>query len=1166
MTAEIERIRSIKSFPSLVKYLKEELEWKIEAEDIEDLTFEYDAEDLGLDKATAVKIREIKQLRPLVTNQPWGIFYISFEKKRLPIVALRRILRSLVLKKRASANRADVATWNMNDLLFISSYGEDIDRELSFAHFSENSALGDLPTLKVLGWNSGNTKLRLEDTVKTLKEKLHWPDDDADTDEWRKQWSSAFTRGYRETVKTSKELAVKLADLAQVIRERVNEAIAVESENGELRKLHKAFQDALIHDLSTDDFADMYAQTIAYGLLSASVSRESGALVADNLKDMVPKTNPFLQELMGTFLTVGGRKGKIDFDELGINEVIELLRHTDMDQVKLDFGAKNPNEDPVIHFYELFLKEYDPKKRMQRGVFYTPRPVVSFIVRSVDDILRTEFGLEDGLADTTTWGEMRRRFESKSSPPYEGGEAEGRGSLQIPEGATPETPFVQILDPATGTGTFLVEVIDLIYKTMTEKWKAQRKADREIRELWNEYVPRHLLPRVYGFELMMAPYSIAHMKIGLKLRETGYRFISSERAQIYLTNALEEPHKLQPYLEVMAPALAHEADAANRVKGNANVTVIVGNPPYSIISSNQGEWIVELCERYKVTVRTRERQIQALSDDYVKFLRFSEWQIGKTGAGVIGMISNNGFLDGHLFVDMRRSWLETFDSLWITNLRGNSRTGERSPNGESDENVFDIQTGVAVSVLCRTQLGPSQTQDIHYQDVWGTRESKYDRLRKIGLSSAVAIDVSGNNSIFLPIGSDVLEEWNEFTELTRLFGTGNPSHDAQKAYAAGFVTQQDKFAIAFEQQEIYARVAELLSPGMTEGRLRSSYKLCTTNQWNYDVAREELSQADIRSLMSACCYRPFDERWSIYHRGVITILRRKIMDRFRNRKNVALLATRGISRQTFAHIFASNKITDRHALDNASESMFVFPLYNFEEEATLLKAHDGRRYPNLSPAALQNVGNKLGLNARYGEVPSRDSFHPEDLFHYVYGVLHSPAYRTRYAEFLKIDFPRIPLTNDLGLFRKLSQFGCDLVALHLMDSEYDGTSWAREKKMIPTENHRFKFKGNDDLVAAGFPKKELADIDENGKGKVYINKTSYFAGIPEAVWNFHIGGYQVCHKWLKDRKGRTLSDEDKLHYNKIAIALGETIRLMSEIDEVIESHGGWPLAGSQNKP
>ncbi len=360
------------------------------------------------------------------------------------MVVLRRILRALVIKQRQSANKSHQAAWELHDLLFISSYGETEHRDLTFAHFSDPEA-GDLPALKVLGWDDEDTVLHLDHAHQTLREKLRWPEDDADVTRWRDTWSEAFTLRHREVITTSKALAVRLAGLAVAIRKRVNRILAVESEAGPVRKLHSAFKEALIHDLSADDFADMYAQTITYGLLSARVSRPAG-LVAENVADMVPVTNPFLRDLLSTFLTVGGRKGKIDFDEVGINEVVQTLREAHMEAVLRDFGDRNPEEDPVVHFYELFLKEYDPKKRMQRGVFYTPRPVVSFIVRSVDELLRAEFGLTDGLADTATWGEMAQRHPD----------------MQIPKGAKPEEPFVQVLDPACGTGTFLVEVIDLI--------------------------------------------------------------------------------------------------------------------------------------------------------------------------------------------------------------------------------------------------------------------------------------------------------------------------------------------------------------------------------------------------------------------------------------------------------------------------------------------------------------------------------------------------------------------------------------------------------------------------------------------------------------------------------------------------------------------------------
>ena len=606
-----DRLQAIRTFPSLVKYLRDDLGWPIDADRWDDLYFDYEAEELGIDARTAAKIAGIKQLRPLADGQPWGIFFVKFEPKRLPVVALRRILSRLVIRKRASSRKADQPSWHLHDLLFISNYGEGEDRKITFAHFAQENGSSDLPTLKVLGWDDADTALHIDHVHKELTQHLCWPDDETDLEGWRESWSATFTLRHREVITTSKALSIHLAQLATRIRKRVNAILAHETDKGPLRTLMAAFKEALIHDLSEDDFADTYAQTITYGLLSARVSRPAG-LVAENIIDMMPPTNPFLRDLLSTFLTVGGRKGKIDFDEVGINDVVNALRDANMEAVLRDFGDRNPAEDPVIHFYELFLKEYDAKKRMQRGVFYTPRPVVSYIVRSVHELLQSEFGLEDGLADTTTWGEMARKH----------------WDLTIPEGTDPDSPFVVILDPACGTGTFLVEAIDAIYKAMTAKWRKAGKTDLyDIPRLWNRYVADHLLPRLHGYELLMAPYAIAHMKIGLKLFETGYKFASDERARIYLTNALEPPRAFQASFDV--PALAHEAKAVNQVKRRQAFNVVIGNPPYSGISSNMAPWIDGLLKGtlpdgtstasyYHVDGQPLGERKLWLQDDYVK--------------------------------------------------------------------------------------------------------------------------------------------------------------------------------------------------------------------------------------------------------------------------------------------------------------------------------------------------------------------------------------------------------------------------------------------------------------------------------------------------------------------------------------------------------------------
>jgi hypothetical protein len=595
-------LKEIRTFPSLVRYLRDAMGWPIDAGDFEALTFEYTAEELGIDAKNAAKIEEIKRLRPLATGQPWGIFFVKFERKKLPVVALRRILSQVALKKRASANSAERTAWAADDLLFISNYGEGEERRISFAHFSQARDKQDLPTLKVLGWDNLDTPLHLDAVAETLTRNLAWPADDKDKDGWRTTWRAAFTLRHREVITTSRDLSIRLAGLARAIRDRIRTALAIETATGPLTRLMKAFQQALVHDLDADGFADMYAQTIAYGLLSARIANPK-ANTADHLHVDIPVTNPFFKELMETFLHVGGRRGKaggpgIDFDELGVSEVVELLDDANMEAVVRDFGDRNPQEDPVIHFYELFLKEYDAKKRMQRGVFYTPRPVVSYIVRSVDELLRTEFGLADGLADTSTWGEMAKRHKD---------------DLKIPDGVSRDQDFVQILDPATGTGTFLVEVIDLIHKTLVAKWKAQSHGEKRIEALWNDYVPKHLLTRLHGYELLMAPYAIAHLKIGLKLFESGYRFGTEERARIYLTNALEPWAKQLPL--VGFDALAHEAAAVNEIKRHNRFTVVIGNPPYSNFGQlNRIPFILGLLEDYKRGLV--EKKIN-LDDDFI---------------------------------------------------------------------------------------------------------------------------------------------------------------------------------------------------------------------------------------------------------------------------------------------------------------------------------------------------------------------------------------------------------------------------------------------------------------------------------------------------------------------------------------------------------------------
>ncbi len=1155
------------------------------------MTFDYEPEELGLDEATAAKIDGIKQLRPLTNNQTWGIFYIDFEPKKLPVVALRRILSKLVTKRRTSANQSDRAAWQMHDLLFLSSYGEDRTRTMSFAHFSDNSEFGDLPTLKTITWNNLDTPLHLQHADETLKTKLRFPDNQNDAEAWREQWASAFTQRHGEVIRTSQQLARRLAELASSIREKANEVLYLESEKGELRKLHKAFQEALIHDLTYDDFADMYAQTISYGLLTAKISRPYG-LVADNIADMIPVTNPFLKELLQTFLVVGGRGNLIDFDELGINDVVEMLRKADMEAVLRDFGDRNPNEDPAIHFYELFLKEYDPEKRMKRGVFYTPRPVVSFIVRSVHEILQKEFNLPDGLADTTTWGEFvqsnafRRENDGKEITP------EGV-TLNIPEGVSPDAPFVQILDPATGTGTFLVEVIEQIHRTLVEKWTKEGKSSAAQTEAWNEYVPQHLLPRLFGFELMMAPYSIAHMKVGLKLSETGYRFLSSERAQIYLTNTLEEPKDFSDYFAVMSPALAHEAEKANKVKRQTPITVIVGNPPYSGHSENTGEWIMSLL-RGKDTMTNEatgnyfevdgqslnERNPKWLNDDYVKFIRYSQRINERVKIGLLAFISNNGYLDNPTFRGMRQSLTATYNQIYLLDLHGSAKKKEKHPDGSKDENVFDIEQGVGIGVFIKrnADFSPQQTErtevrvpSIHHAHLFGVREvanestgklGKYQWLLRNEIGTAEWTEVEKQKPFYLFIPQDA--------KLFNEYKNGWKSTEMMRVNVLGFQTHRDNFAVDLEESELFERIKNFREANFSNDEISKLYSLSDNRDWQVSNARKQLREnKKWKNDLILCSYRPFDNRYCYFSTVAMDYPRRELIDHVAKKENLCLgLGRQGIAvnEPIWALISVSREPVDANMFRRGGINIFPLYLYPTEKEKSLGATG---RVPNFSDEFIEEFSNKLKLKFEYeAELPTAEAspdsafsvhqsaahFSPEDVFAYAYAVFHSPTYRVRYAEFLKIDFPRLPLTTSRELFHRLGKLGAKLVNAHLLESVAAIPAWNLHTDGAGTPPADAD--GSDKTVAAGFPKYE--------DGKVFINKTTYFKNVPEPVWNFHIGGYQVCHKWLKDRKTRTLSAEDIAHYGKITVALRETIRLMAEIDETIEEHGGFPLVGSQN--
>lgn len=926
------------------------------------------------------------------------------------------------------------------------------------------------------------------------------------------------------TVSNPKELATRMAALAQLIRSAIHLAFESEEGGGSLHIQMEGFKQVLLPDLTYEQFADMYAQTICYGLFAARCNEKPGiTFTREHATYDIPKTNPFLRKM---FNYIAGP----DLDDRivwVVDDLAELLNRSDMSAILQDFGKRTRQEDPVVHFYETFLAQYDPKLREVRGVYYTPEPVVSYIVRSVDYLLKKDFDLSQGLADAT-------KLKAASSG--------GKYGL--------EAHKVQILDPATGTGTFLYYVIRQVYEMFKDNMG-----------MWSSYVSQHLLPRLFGFELLMAPYAVAHLKLGLELAQTGYDFKNNERLRVYLTNTLEEEFEVGrlPFAEW----LVEEATAAGNVKYDAPVMVVLGNPPYSGHSANKGKWITDLLHDkggnyFEVDGKTLgERNPKWLNNDYVRFIRFAQWRIERTGYGILAFITDNSYLDSPTFRGMRQSLMQIFDEIYILDLHGNSKKKERSPDGTKDENVFDITQGVAIGIFVKRQksMDALQMSTIHHADLWGLREV----FEKIGQIS----QLTGGKYYWLAEHDLATTQWTKLVPKTPLY-LFVPRHvDLLKEYeqgksvteimplsSAGIVTARDGLTIHWNSDDIWRTVTNFNSLSIEDARVK--YNLGQdTRDWKIGLAQQDLRASGLsKDKLVPILYRPFDVRYTYYtgnSRGFHCMPRGETMRHILAGRNLGLITTRQ-TRDKW-DVLATNIILGHKSLA-AYDINTLFPLYLYPDlnkkelfDIDQLSNTPGGRRPNFSPSFIATISAKLNMQFILdGKGNLQETFGPEDIFDYMYAIFHSPAYRARYAEFLKRDFPRLPLTSNPDLFRELCRLGERLVSLHLMEKSGSITT-------------RYPVSGNNVVEKVDYTQ----SADEPEQGRVWINKTQYFDNVPLEVWEFHVGGYQVCQKWLKDRKGRTLSFDDIRHYQKIVAALAETINLMDEIDETIEMGGGWPI-------
>ncbi len=909
---------------------------------------------------------------------------------------------------------------------------------------------------------------------------------------------SAFFGAEPPRIGKASDLARMLSGKAQLLRTVILE-ILQNTTNNELQNRLAAFREHLIADLSETDFADMMAQTIAYSLFAARCYHTHGNFNRTRAMDILAEINPFLSQLFWASIQ---RLTQLNWI---IDPIAELLDYADMESIISEFGTEGRQAGPIIHFYEDFLSDYNPEIRKKRGVYYTPDPVVSYIVRSVDKVLTDQFNLSDGLAHTGT--------------------VDLNGT---------QLPKVQILDPAAGTGTFLRSVIEQIHHTIITSGMAGA---------WQEYVSQHLLPRFHGFERLPASYTMCHLTLTHQLTQLGYNLQDGERLNVYLTDTLESRDP-QEGLFTFLDEIAREAESAATVKRDLPVMVIVKNPPYYGESDNNGKWIMGLLRGLDGDIPTEdyfkvdgqpldERNSKWLNDDYVKFIRFAQWRIARTGYGVLAFISNHGYLNNVTFRGMRQSLMQTFDSIYILDMHGNTRTNEKPPDGGTDENVFKIQQGVSIGIFVKNAPEKPSPARIYHAELWGNREDKYNWLEANTVDTTLWAELAPTspNYLFVPHSESVTEEYERNWKLTDIFPLNN----------GGTITKRDKMVIDFDPEPILKRVNHFRNSTESNKELCRQLPIRMNKEWNIDKARETLrSEQDLNEHIQPFLYRPYDERFIFYHDALVARRTVKAMRHLLAGENIAMCVGRAgqaVGDPIWNLVSISKKIANLNLFRRGG--IVAFPLYCYAEQGA-------QRYHNLSQQYWEEVCRHLNYENEHaatirfihdGKGGCNTTIGPEDIFNYIYAILHAQGYRQRYADQLKIDFPHIPLTTNRELSRKLTLLGEQLV-----------TSQLFQKTDLNLPN--FPVSGNQRVEDVRW-----TEADQ----RVWINQTQYFEPIPRKIWEFRVGGHQPAIKWLEDRKSRTLTFDEIQHYRNICGALENTIKIMGDIDNTIAEHGGWPL-------
>lgn len=852
------------------------------------------------------------------------------------------------------------------------------------------------------------------------------------------------------SITTAHRLSVELAKRTRFLRDEIMvKQLDPNEGDPRIRGFFEAFRKYLITGLTEQDFADLYSQTITYGLFAArmlSKEKFDRRLAVYS----IPHTIGILRDIF-EYISLGQLSPQLEWI---VDEISNVLAEADTTEIVSQFQKTKTASDPIFEFYEKFLAEYDPSEKEKRGVYYTPEPVVSYIVRSVNFILKTKFELEDGLA-------------SKD---------------------------VTVLDPAGGTLTFLAAAVRQSLAEFIAKYGEGGK---------HAFIEQHILKDFYAFELMVAPYAMGHLKMSLLLRELGHPLKDDERMKFYLTNTLEFEEIEQTALPGMV-SLSEESHAAGVIKKKIPILVVIGNPPYSGHSSNKGKWISgQIKDYYFIDGQPlNERNPKWLQDDYVKFIRFAQWKINQAGEGVLGFITNHAYIDNPTFRGMRQSLMKSFGELYVLDLHGNASKGETTPDGNKDENVFDIRQGVAISLFIKQK---NNHRGVFHADLWGLRDAKYSWLNQNSLKTTKWQVLKPKSPSYMFIPRDLSSEkiYDKYTSITTIF----------PVTSIGIQTHRDGLVVDRDKEVLTRRIQTLRESSVSDDSIRKTLGIEDTGSWTLQQARASLlADPDWEERIVPVSFRPFDTRWLFYHKDFVDRPRTEVM-RHMKKPNLGLNAMRQFAYNvaTYNYALVTDSITDSRIFISNKGAAYFFPLYLYEGSGS-----------KVSKTANLNFELVSLLSKAYHKTVT-----PEQVFFYVYAVLYSETYRERYFEFFQTDFARIPFTPDSALFTKMVGLGSTLVDLHLM-KPHD----------LPI---RVKFQGEGT--------RNVEDIEYDARReRLSINDSQYFIGVTKLVWEYGIGGYQALYKWLKDKKDTSLSLDDIRQFCRICGVLERTIDVQQKID------------------